>query len=206
MSSQALKNLETRLKDIDQLLAAHTALTKFKKAENAAKSASKGLSAVAAVVTALVTKPGKGKPAQVAALNRAAFVLLTAHFQGFVDDLHKEAAKKLLSGTVKDVDRVVKLSKPRNANPHIDVIEKMFSGLGVFDVMDGIKWKNCSTKTVKTRLTNYIEIRNKIAHGGQESIRKKKVQEYKNYLQLLAVKLDGSVSASAKKHFGKVPW
>src|SRR5690348_11028243 len=105
MPSQALKDLENRLNDIEQLLAAHSALTKFKKAEKAANLAGGPLVQVAAVVKALVTNPGVGKPAEVDALNRAAFVLLTAHFQGFVDDLHKEAAKNLLNGKVVSVDR-----------------------------------------------------------------------------------------------------
>src|SRR5208337_1533822 len=118
MPSKSQLALNDRLKDVDQLLAAHTALTKFKKAESAAKNLGGGLNQVAAVVNALVQAPGKGKPAEVDAINRAAFVLLCAHFQGFVDDLHKELADKLLTGKVASVDEIVKLAKQRNANPH----------------------------------------------------------------------------------------
>lgn len=100
MSSQSRKDLDQRLKDIDQLLNAHSAITKFKKAEQAATRAGGGLGQIANVVNALVTQPGKGKPAEVDAINRSAFVLLTAHFQGYVDDLHKETANIVLAGKV----------------------------------------------------------------------------------------------------------
>lgn len=152
MASKALAKLNQRLKDIDQLLEAHSALTKFKRAEQAAKNAGGDLSKIAAAVSALVTAPGQGRPGEVGAINRAAFVLLTAHFQGFVDDLHLEAATVLLTGKVADVNKLVKLVRPRIGNPHTDVIERMFSGLGIHDVMSQINWQKCSNKQVKDRL------------------------------------------------------
>jgi hypothetical protein len=169
MPSQSFSNLRSRLKDIDQLLDAHAALTKFKKAEiEAGRIGDKpNLKQIAAVVGKLVSTPGKGKPAEVDAINRAAFVLLSAHFQGFVDDMHKEVAAILLKGKVADIDGIVKLARPGNANPHPSVIEKMFGGLGIFEVTPGIKWQNCTNKSIKDRLTRYIEVRNKIAHGSK---------------------------------------
>jgi len=134
------------MKDIDQLLNAHTAITKFKKAEQVANNAGGDLRQIANVVNALVTNPGKGKPVEVDAINRAAFVLLTAHFKVFVDDLHKETAKYHFSGQVSDIDEIIKLIKPRIANPHVDIIEKMFSGLGIYEIMA----KYCLAKNVLT--------------------------------------------------------
>uniref|UniRef100_UPI0035AF8244 HEPN domain-containing protein n=1 Tax=Hylemonella sp. TaxID=2066020 RepID=UPI0035AF8244 len=204
MPSTALGNLKNRLADIDQLLAAHTALTKLKKAEAAAKGG--GLAKIIDVVNALVNEPGVGRPAEVAALNRAAFVLLTAHFQGFVDELHREAADHVLKGKVSSIDDVVKMVKPRNANPHVDVIEKMFSGLGCYEVMSSISWNKCSNVTVKKRLTDYIETRNKIAHGKQLVIKKYQVIAYKEYVERLAEKLASTVSTKVKASLGKAPW
>jgi len=207
MSSQSLAKLQVRLRDIDQLLDAHSALTKFKKAEAAAKN-STGLSRVASVVNALVSSPGKGRPAEVDAINRAAFVLLCAHFQGFVEDLHQELGEKLLMGRVdKDtVKKIITLAKQRNTNPHPDVIEKMFGGLGVFEVMADIKWQKCSNKAVRTRLTGYIETRNKIAHGSKEKVTKQKVQQFKAFVENLAEKLDISVRECSIRFTGKDPW
>jgi len=204
LPSKAHGNLRHRLEDINQLLEAHAALTKFKKAEAAAKGA--GLASLVAVVDALVKQPGKGRPAEVSALNRAAFVLLIAHFQGYVDELHRETADHVLKGKVGSIDDVVKMIKPRNANPHVDVIERMFAGLGCYDVMSGISWPKCANATVKRRLTDYIETRNKIAHGKQLAITKAQVQLFMGYVELLAAKLDSIVASKAKASLGKAPW
>lgn len=204
MASIALTNLKNRLADISQLLDAHTALTKLKKVQAAAKGG--GLEKIIDVVNALVKEPGVGRPAEVAALNRAAFVLLTAHFQGFVDELHRETADHILKGKVSSIDDVVKMVKPRNANPHVDVIEKMFAGLGCYEVMSKISWNKCANATVKKRLTDYIETRNKIAHGKQLVVKKAQVIAYKSYVELLADKLASAVAGKVKASTGKVPW
>jgi hypothetical protein len=206
MPSQSLANLTERLKDIDQLLKAHTAIMKFNNAEAAAKLAGGALAQVASVMHALVTAPGPGKPKEVDAINRAAFVLLMAHFQGFVDELHLELGKIVLKGKVADPEAIVKLVKPPRSNPHVQVINQMFAGLGVYEVMDGISWQKCDNKTVKSRLTSYLEVRNKIAHGSKESITKGKVEQLKEYVELLAKKLDSKCALKAKAAHGAAPW
>jgi hypothetical protein len=112
MPSQALANLNDRLGDIEQLLKAHTAITKFNKAESAAKKIGGELARLTTVINALVTDPGAGRPKEVDAINRAAFVLLIAHFQGFVEDLHTELGKIVLRGKAMDPDAVISLVRP----------------------------------------------------------------------------------------------
>lgn len=206
MPSQALLDLQERLKDIDQLLQAHAALTKFHRAEKAAKKTGGALGNLAEVVKVLVNKPGKGKPAEVAAINRGAFVMLLSHFQGFVDDLHKEAAQHILAGKVTSVTDIVDLVRPRNANPHVDIIERMFCGIGVYEIMKGIKWKNCENQKVKTRLKKYIEERNNIAHGKRPQIHKTKVIQFLDYIHLLAESLDAKACAGIHTATGTKPW
>jgi hypothetical protein len=206
MPSQARQDLDERLIDLDQLFQAHTALTKFKKAEAAANQAGGGLQNITNVVNALVTQPGKGRPAEVSALNRSAFVLLCAHFQGFVEDLHKEAAQHSLAGKVASVDEVVKLVKPRNSNPHSDIIERMFSGIGIYDLMHKPHWNKCSNATVRSRITKYIEERNQIAHGKKPTIHKTKVTGFKEFVVLLADALDEEVRHQIDIQTGNSPW
>lgn len=204
--SIALTDLSNRLKDIDQLIEAHKAITKFENAKVAARAAGGDLAKIGGVFDALVTDPGPGRPKEVDALNRAAFVLLCSHLQGFVDDLHKETAAVVLVGKVNDVDAIVKLIKPRNSNPHPEIIDKMFAGLGIYDLMVEIYWQNCANKTVRTRLTTYIEERNKIAHGAQAAITKQKVEQFKRYVQKLAQELDKTVARKAQTLIGQSPW
>lgn len=206
MPSKSLANLTERLKDIDQLLNAHSAITKFNNAQNAANQAGGQLAQVAVVFNALVTKPGKGKPKEVDAINRAAYVLLAAHFQGFVDEIHAEIGKIVLAGKAADPDAVIKLVKPPRSNPHVNIINQMFSGLGVYEIMDSISWQKCDNKTVKNRLTHCLETRNKIAHGKKEPITKSKVVQLKQFVELLAQKLDAEIIAKTKPILGKAPW
>lgn len=198
MPSDARRNLDRRLADVDQLLDAHKAITKFNRAEAAAQNGGNQLRDAFNVMTALVSDPGPGKPKQVDAINRAAFVLLCSHLQGFVEDLHRETAHKILATKVNNVDKIIKQIKPRNANPHVDVIETMFAGLGIYDLLQNISWQKCTNKTVKKRLTTYIETRNKIAHGAQQSIRKPQVEKFKKYVATLADKIDEVVTRKTK--------
>lgn len=206
MPSQARNDLDNRLSDIDQIFKAHDALTRLRKADAAATRAGGVLKTIKAIVNALVSNPGKGKPAEVAALNRGAFVLLCAHFQGFIEDLHFEVARHTLSGKVSSVEDVVKLVKPYNSNPHARIIEKMFAGIGVYDLMHKPHWQKCSNDTVRKRITKFIEERNQIAHGKKPTIHKSKVEGFKRFVILLADSLDDEVARQITAITNKKPW
>ena len=178
------------------LMQAHKVLTQMQKARKLADNV-KGLEDIPGIVNSIVTDPGKGRRKEVGALNRSAFVLLCAHLQGFVEDLHREVANAVLAGKVKNIEKVVKQAK-QNANPHPDIIEKMFNGIGIFEVMDGVFWQKTSNDTVRKKLTASIGVRNNIAHGSQEAISKQRVTGLKNFVQRLAEKLDEKVTSQIK--------
>ncbi len=206
MPSQSLQNLDQRMQDIEQLLQAHTALTQFQRARRAAEQAGGELSRIADIIENLVNQPGRGRRTEVDALNRAAMVLLSSHLQGFIDDLHLEAANIVLEYKVNDIEKVVEHAKLRNANPHADVVEKMFDGIGIYEVLDNIRWQKTSNSTVKKRLTDYIQLRNKIAHGAQESITKAKVKGFQDFVVRFAQNLDEIVAVKIEEETGTRPW
>lgn len=158
------------------------------------------------VFTALVTDPGRGKPKEVDALNRAAYVLLTSHLQKFVDDLHKEIGLRIIGANATDPEAVVKMLGNSRANPHVSVIDRMFASLGLYNIMDNIRWQNCQNDSVKKRLTTALITRNKIAHGGRESITKANVTQLKDFVIHLADALDTEVSAKYHARLGRHPW
>ena len=205
-SSTSYKNLKTRLKDIDQILEAHTAITKFENAKRATESTEQDLKNVSNIINALVSDPGRGRPKEVDALNRSGFVLLCSHFQGFVEDLHDECARIVLDGKVQNVDNTIKLIKPRHSNPHSEVINQMFAGLGIYDLMEKIRWQKCSNETVKRKLKEYIQMRNKIAHGTKLQVTKPKLENFKNYVWKLAEELDKQVKKEIKEITNNNPW
>lgn len=123
-----------------------------------------------------------------------------------MDDLHAEVGAFVLNGRASDPAAVIKLVKVPRSNPHVDVINKMFSGLGIYEVMDTINWQKCSNKGVKDRLRAYLETRNKIAHGSKEKVTKQHVMQLKQYVEILASKLEDVVCSKAEQLKGYRPW
>jgi len=206
MSSKAHKNLDGRMKDIEQLLEAHKALTQFKRARKAAEDAGGGLAQISEVIDRLVSEPGRGRRTEVDALNRAAMVLLSAHLQGYVEDLFSEATGAMLGNKVKDVEALIEQALSGFSNPHAYRIDRLFASIGLPKVTDGLSWQKASNQTVKRRLTDYIRIRNSIAHGSQEGITKLKVAEFKRFVEIFARNFDEKVSNEVQQTTGKTPW
>lgn len=206
MPSRAYRNLGNRLRDLDQLMQAHTAITQFRRARRAARSAGGSLAQISAVIGRLVSPPGPGRRAQVGALNRAAMVLLSAHLQGYIEELHAEAAQSLLGKVVNDVASLVDRAQQNFSNPRAYRIEQLFRSLGMPNVLNNVGWQRASNRSVRKRLNDYVETRNRIAHGSQERTSKAKVWSFKRFVQLFAEKFDEKVRNEIRTSTGKSPW
>jgi len=164
-----------------------------------------GLKAVAEAVNLLVTPPTRGRPGQVEALNKASVALLSAHLQGFIEDLFEEAAGKLLAGKVPDVQTLVSNARLRG-NPTSENITRLFATAGFPDVLDGISWQKCTNATVRSRLKGLNELRNRIVHGGTETVGKWQVDHFKAFVENLAIRLDRKVATVVRSVTGVAPW
>ena len=206
MPSEAYQNLDSRLKDLEQLMQAHTALTQFRRARIATEQAGGNLAKISTVVDRLVTLPGRGRRAEVGALNRAGIVLLSAHLQGYIEDVYEEAARRLLRNAVKSVEALVYEARGRFSNPHADVIERLFSSIGLPKILDNVSWQRASNQSIRRRLTGYVQIRNRIAHGSQEPVSKAKVGEFRKFVEVFAEKFDTKVHDEIERVMGTAPW
>jgi hypothetical protein len=206
MPSKAHKYLDRRLKDIEQLMEAHNALTKFQRARKAAEEGGAQLTQIAKVVDSLVREPGPGRRDEVDALNRAAMVLLSAHLQGFIEDVYSEAADSLLKPHVKDIQTLTDRAKRNFSNPHDYRINQLFETIGLPEIMNGLSWQRSSNKAVRNRLTENIRLRNRIAHGEQERITKAKVNAFRKFVETFAKKFDEKISSEIRTATGKKPW
>lgn len=138
-------------------------------------------------------RTGRGRPSGVDAINRAAFVLGVAHLQGFIDDLFDEIGYVILGRNGFDPKIILEQAKP-SGNRTVKVINDMFACLGIDRLMDRVSWQKCSSSSVKRRLEQYIQLRNKIAHGLVERVTKRKVRELKNFLERFSKKVIEVVS------------
>ncbi len=204
----ALKNLEIRIKDIDLLLEAQDKLMIFSKAEdqfdklkkeNKVKDIEYLIETFTLIMNMFSSKSvGQGRPlVDAEAINKAAYILCVAHFQGFIDELFKEVAKKVISKKVssgdEEIEKIIKSLSETKYNPRVDVINKLFATIGFYNIVDEINWQRMSNNTVKDKIKNMIEIRNKIAHGNAviinhepKRIDKKEVKQLKEFINLFS--------------------
>ena len=201
----ALKNLEIRIKDIDLLLEAQDKLMIFSKAqdkisklENNKQGIVNYMQELTDVINIFSNPVGQGRPlVDAEAINKAGYILCVSHFQGFIDELFKEIAKKIISQKVnsgdEEVEKIIKSLSETKYNPRVDVINKLFATIGFYNIVDEINWQNMSNNTVKDKIKNMIEIRNKIAHGSAviinnkpKRIDKSEVKKLKDFVNLFA--------------------
>ena len=205
MASDALTNFEIRLSEIQQLVDAHGALVRLKKAEEAQVEAAGDLSKIGKVIEALVSTPGRGRPPQVQALNSAAIALLSGHLQGFLTDLHEEAARALLTGKVDSLEALIEVS-PTQSNPNEHNINRLFASLGFAKILDRISWRRMGNDALRKKLRDFNELRNRVAHGTGETVSKDRVVNYMKVWSSLAKHLDRKLGREIEKRTGEAPW
>lgn len=205
MKFTSLTNLEIRIKDIELLLDAQDKLMIFSKAQDKIDKLENNKQGIVNYMQELTdvidifSKPvGQGRPlVDAEAINKAAYILCVAHFQGFIDELFKEVAKKVISKKVssgdEEIEKIIKSLSETKYNPRVDVINKLFATIGFYNIVDEINWQKMSNNTVKDKIKNMIEIRNKIAHGNAviinhepKRIDKKEVKQLKEFINLFA--------------------
>jgi hypothetical protein len=205
MPSQALLDLRVRLGEVQQLLDAHSALIRLRRAEGATAGGIPTLQNIGAFVQNLVTPPGRGRPAEVHALNSAAIALLSAHLQGFVVDLYKEVAVSTLTGKVRDVNAIVETANLRG-NPNADNITKLFSSLGYPDILDGMSWQRMSNIQLRNKLQSFNKLRNQIVHGSSGTVTKVQVSNYLQVFTSFAARIDAKMRTQVHAVTGAYPW
>lgn len=205
MTSDAHGNWTRRLEEIAQLVEAHGALVRFKKAEAEIAQGGTDFRNIGRVIDALVSDPTRGRPPQVQALNSAAIALLSAHLQGFIADLFEEACRHLLDGKVPNVSVVVSTA-PTRGNPNTDNINRLFEAIGIQRVLADISWRRMSNESLKRKLRDFNELRNRIVHGSSEVVSKSQVENYLSVWTNLAKQLDRKVHDEVAAVIGNPPW
>lgn len=173
MSSQALAALTDRLRDVDQLLDAHR----------------------------VVGGDNRGRRFDLEGLNRAAVLMLSAHFEGYLEDLMAEALAALNSRL--DV-------KPLTGNfhnPWPTRIDDLFSFLGLSKPSKTISWQRAGNAAVRGNLNKLVETRNRLAHGTTGvRVHKSEVTSLRKYVEGFAQRFDALVRDQVHTLTGSYPW
>jgi len=180
MPSNARQELATRLKDVDELIAAHAALT----------------------------GGGRGRPAQRqgAAITRAGTVLLSAATEAFVEDLFEEAARSIFAATTAaDLDQLFRNTSKRLNNADVYKTELLFFNLGLAWVLRGLSWRKFPNETLRSELNKLVQTRGSIAHGRPENVKLQMLRRWKNMIEMLAPKLEEKIANHIAQVTGQRP-
>jgi hypothetical protein len=173
MSSKALDALTDRLKDVDQLMAAHLA----------------------------VAGPNRGRKFEVEGLNRAAILMLSSHFEGYLEDVMAEA----LSAINPELNASTLTGGFHNPWP--DRIDQLFAFLGMSKPARQISWQKASNASVRSNLEKLVRTRNKLAHGTTGvKVAKSEVIGLRKYVEGFAQRFDADVRAQVQSLTGSDPW
>ena len=113
-------------------------------------------------------------------------------------DLLKKRLRKL------QADRNRRLNTPKSTQ-----IDELFrSALGVSRMSDSWKWVRLPADKSRKRLDKFVELRGAIAHRGKaaESVKKKQVQDYFDFVKRLAGRTGGEVNKYVRAATGKSLW
>lgn len=174
MPSQARNELTIRLKDVDELISAHVALT----------------------------GGGRGRPQkrQGAAIARAGVVLLSAATEAFVEDLFEEAAKIIfVEMPPNDLDRLFKNTSKKLNNADVHKTELLYFNLGMPWALLDLAWKKFTNQTLRKDLNKLIETRGGIAHGRPIAVNLNTLKRWKNMIEMFAPKFEEKVAAHVEK-------
>ncbi len=193
MGTKALTQLNKRLEDIDRLLEAHRSLSQFRQIR-AATSGQADIVRALAIAQRAFSGPLRGRRWGMEALNRAGVVLLTAHLEGYIEDLFEEAANLIASEvfytTYYDVNSFIAQATGPFHSPNPQNIKSLFARLGINDVLASVQWNPLTNKDVRQRLGDLVKLRNEIAHGEQPSVTTVQLAREVAFVRRLARKLD----------------
>ena len=183
MASAPFKTLSKRLLEIDEILDARDA----------------------------VCPPGAGRPAKRkgAAVLAGGTVLLSALFEGYIEDLYDLSVDTLYSGhPAADRNKLKEFTSEKNNNANVHQVNTLFFYLGVPWAMNHTKihWQKFSNASVRKRLGELSQARNKIAHGASHTVRKYRLKSWREFILKLAEKLDEIAADRIQEVNGTRPW
>lgn len=174
MPHNAREQLSTRLADVDELIAAHAAITGG--------------------------RTGRPVKRRGAAITRSGVVLLTAAMEAFVEDLFEDASEQVFAAlSAAERKELFKETSQRLHNADVRKTNLLFFNLGAPWILNQVRWQKCSNDQFKSRLTRLVEVRNQIAHGKQPPIQLQQLRGWKRMVAKYAEVLERIVAAHVQQ-------
>jgi hypothetical protein len=183
MPSKPLTDLKTRLRDVDEILMARDA----------------------------ICPAGAGRPARRigAAVMAGGAVLLSALFEGFVEELFELSVDKLFANQpAADRANLKEHTSRKNNNANVHQVNNLFFYLGIPWAMShqSLHWQKFTNASVRERLGKLSKARNEIAHGKRHVVTKPQLRSWRAFIEHLAEKLDALAYQHILAKMGAAPW
>ena len=183
MPSKPREELDTRLKDFDELMLARD----------------------------LVCPDGRGRSQerQGAAILRSSVVLLSAAFEAYVEEVYDEAVDLVFAQVTQGERNTLKNDTSGNLhNATTSKVNRLFFNLGIPWIMHHrrVRWQKFSNESVREDLNRIVKTRNAVAHGESPYIRKATVIRWKGVIERLADRIDAIVAGHVEEQTGARPW
>jgi hypothetical protein len=175
MASRSLHALADRLRDVDDLMDAHAHV----QAAHAPHDPDYELDG----------------------MNRAAILMLSAHFEGYLEELMRESLAAI--DPQLDADPLLR----GFGNPWPNRIDELFSFLGMRQPSHRISWEDASSTHVRERLEHLVRVRNQVAHGQIDVVvYRRDVTDLRGCVEGFARGMDAAVHAHLTTLTGAAPW
>lgn len=150
---------------------------------------------------ATIAGPQPGRKYEVVGINRAAVLMLSAHFEGYLEDLMAESLAAINPS----------LQPPALTggfhNPWPDRIDGLFAFLDMERPSREISWQRAGNKAVRNNLEELVRRRNEIAHGTTGvTVYKDDVVRARKYVEGFSTRFDKAVRGQLHKLTGRYPW
>lgn len=184
MPSRARLELDEALKDIDEIVAAHRALTGG--------------------------TPGRPQKRQGAAVTRGGVVMLAAAVEAFVEDLYDAAVDAIFAGRPQAQLGDLKARTSGNfRNATTFKIDALYFNVGMAWISETIRWQKFSNAAFLSSMNTLIRQRNAIAHGDRPrpAIRLRQLRAWRRMVANFAVRLERTVADEIAASTGtRPPW
>jgi hypothetical protein len=145
--------------------------------------------------------PARGRRYEVEGINRAAVLMLCAHFEGYLEDVMAEALAAVNASLAASV------VTGGFHNPWPDRIDDLFAFVGMKNPSKTISWQKAGNGAVKSNLNNLVRTRNKIAHGTTGVVvYKSDVTRFRRYVEGFAKRFDTKLRTQIRSISGTNPW
>lgn len=179
-----MSKFQNRLNDVDHLISAHERLTGRRRA-----------------------KPTTQQQQEGAAITRAGIVLLCAAIEGFIEDIFEEVANSIApaSHTTRLENELFKPTTRKLNTPNSFNTNMLFANLGIWWLLDEVRWQKFSPEDVRKWLAKVIETRGQIAHGKQPRVNLVTLRSWRQRAQHYAERIEAILADVIRKRTGANP-